>query len=132
LLIASTFFVNALAENGYLFLHHNPQDEVVKIVATSSAGNADPIVFLDTRVVGAFGVASYGEKRGNKGLLHVGEAKIIGDISNGFAQGVRKFDVLVVSQFLLPEVAVVDALLEIWVGKKVFSVETRWSFLSQS
>ena len=71
----------------------------------------------------------YREEGRDEGLLYVRETEVVGDLRNGPAQLVGKLDLLVVGQLRLPELAVRDPLLQVWVREVVFPVEARWAFL---
>ena len=71
------------------------------------------------------------QQRGDKCLLHIREAELVRNLGDGLAQLVREFDLIAVAELLLPEVAVGDALLQVWVWEEVFPVEAGGAFLSQ-
>lgn len=137
---------HALTQYGNLLLNLNPQWQLiqVRIILRRLVQHLDPIVlcqihrhnhgiilFVILIIIIIITSASRNSKQScYKCLLHVRKAKIVCDFCNGAAEFVGEADGLVVGQFLLPELAVGDALVVVWVWEQILSVETRRAFLS--
>jgi hypothetical protein len=123
-------FLDAFAEDLDLLLDLNPQHEVIQVTTLVIIKcYSDPLVLEISHEIpllllcALLSLACQRQQGSHECLLHIGKAKLVGDIGNGLAELVGKVDVLVVLEFALPKVTVGDALLEIRVGEQVFSVK---------
>lgn len=126
---------HSFAQNLDLLLYFNPQDILLKAVSVSDRHYTSPAVrhLLGHHILiigpGTVGPPGDGQQSGHKGFLHIRKAKVVRDLGDRCAKLIREVDVLIAGKLGLPELAVGDALLQVWIGEVVFPVEARWPFL---
>jgi hypothetical protein len=103
-----------------LDLNLNPEDELFKI--TTLTTNLDPPIpgFLNPIVqawLANLWVSRDGQESSNERLLNVRKAELVSNLGNCLAQLIRKLNIFIISELLLPEMAVCDTLFKIGIRK---------------
>lgn len=119
--------LHALTQYRNLLLNLNPQRQLiqVRIILRRLVQHLDPIVlcqvyrhdhgFVIPTIVVIVSASCNSKQSRYKCLLHVRKAEIVCHVCNGAAELVGEADGFVVGEFSLPELAVGDALVVVWV-----------------